>query len=654
MVAIAIDTFGGMIPKLGKQALPEPYAQKAENCDLLGGELRALHRRGVIYDARQEAPNVLRAYRAQKSNQSTQWVFFDDDTVDFLKGPLINDAHDRHYWTSENDIPRYNTLLRMDSGDLDLALGVPPPETSLTVEPPIVALLQTTRAYTYTFVTSLGEEGPPVAPTVATGDEVGTWELSGMDAAPKAPWDTESLIDKKNIYRTIAGALGTVDYHLVATVALNVLVYSDNFTTEEVALNRTIQSEFWYPPPKDLIGIVAHPNGFLIGFGGGSADVGNEEDVTARDIYFSEPYRPHAWNPQNVLSTEHVIKGFGIFGTSAVVPTTGHPYILSGIRPESMVMIKAETPEPCLSDRRGIVSMPYGVLYPTDTGLILASPSGFDNITKDLVSKEKWLADYTPTNFRAAREQNQYVAFYTKTSGIMLSPHEPLATFIEITGYWDNTSLQTDPSSGDLYLVDDGVIYNWSPPHGIPITQDWWSREYDLPKPVNFGAARIIFGRVGSGISPEELEDVIDWNDKRYAAGPLAPINSFVLGGVEKLDPEDGSWPPHPETKNTHQSGPLVKIGRRQLETQPPANQWEIGYAPDDPDPDDPDVLLETAVQFMVYANGRLIISRTVTDNKPFTLPSGFKAARWSFRVRTTADIQSIKIAETGAGLLEV
>ena len=93
---------------------------------------------------------------------------------------------------------------------------------------------------------------------------------------------------------------------------------------------------------------------------------------------------------------------------------------------------------------------------------------------------------------------------------------------------------------------------------------------------------------------------------------------------VRKFDPQDGSWPPLPEAKNTLQAGPLF-------------NTTNLG------------ALAE--VTFELYANGKLVMIKQVTNDKPFKLPGGFKATRWYFRIRTNVPVLSVKLAETGKEL---
>lgn len=61
MTSIVLEEFGGMLPRLGDEFLPDDKATDAENCILLSGELRPLHAPSKLedfYPAATHAENV--------------------------------------------------------------------------------------------------------------------------------------------------------------------------------------------------------------------------------------------------------------------------------------------------------------------------------------------------------------------------------------------------------------------------------------------------------------------------------------------------------------------------------------------------------------------------------------------------------------------
>jgi hypothetical protein len=336
---------------------------------------------------------AVRTHRGLHDDGRTYWIPFYDKSARCSRGPLVNDLYNRYYWTQDGQGLRYATLdsLELDSWTTGLDVGVPPPLLKPSVKVDSNKEPVVTRAYVYTYESVYGEEGQPSPPALATGSDAGEWTLEGMAAAPQADGKIRRLL-KKNIYRTIT-ANGTADYHFVDSIGLNETSFVDRWPTDVVALNFTLESEDWAEPPEGLSGLVEHPNGFFVGFVG-------------RDLHFSQPYRPHAWPEGYTLSTLADIVGIGIFGTTLVVCTDSFPYLATGVHPRAIALTKNDTAEPCVS-RYGIVSMPFGVYYPSPNGLILASSRGLVNATKELMTKEEWQGRYQVQAFDAARYQSQ-------------------------------------------------------------------------------------------------------------------------------------------------------------------------------------------------------------------------------------------------------
>lgn len=646
MTNLVLDQFGGMMPRYGLQKLPKEAAAFAENAQLLSGELRGIHNQQRVADLRNVPYEIKRIYRALYSNGGAEWITFPDETVDMVKGPLVNDAYDRFYITSEIDKPRMNTLSRLASGLPSFLLGIPIPFNIMNVIPDDSgsANITVSRAYTYTFVSAYGEEGKPAEAALAVGKDDDVWQLSNMDTV--VPDAAERNITHKNIYRTVTAAGGGVSYHFVDQIPLAQATYNDNKTTDKVGANSVLRSFSYDPPPPDLIGIVAHPNGFLVGFSG-------------RDIYFSEPYLPHAWPISNILSTVDPIKGLGIFSTSVAVCTSGFPYIAAGIRPDGMTLTKAYTSEPCIAGRRSIVSMPFGVYYPSDDGLFLLSPGGFALATAQLMTKREWQVRYAPWNLVGVRWQSQYVGFYEQDKGIMFSPDEPTAALVELGKVWEHSVMQADTYSGAVWHVKDNVVYEWNPAFGVPTTYTWLSKEFVSPKPVNFGACKFEGSAVGAPppgggipppgggpLPPEVGEDYQDFNDQRIQY-PLNPMNFHMFGRVRKMSTIAGFVPPPPilaeNSQPFHKSG-LFRTGKgsdEALQVEFFGQKVSRNYLGTQ----------GVELYFRLYADGLPVYESQITDEGVYRLPAGYKAKRWQFEFIGTSHLRSFKIAETAKEL---
>jgi hypothetical protein len=496
----------------------------------------------------------------------------------------------------------------LNNGDPGWILGIPAPSTGPTVVPTATGgPLELTRAYVYTFVSSYGEEGAPSPPTLATGDDDATWNLSNIATAVPNP--TERSIAYVNIYRTVTGTLGAVEYYRVTQIPFGTSTYADSQTTEQVSLNPPLESDNWNEPPQGLQGLVVHPNGFLVGF-------------KDKDVYFSLPYRPHAWPVDYILSVEYDIIGLGVFGQSVAILTDSTPSVATGVRPEGMTLTKADSPEPCLS-RRGIVSVTAGVFYPGPDGLMLINNNGIQNVTKKFVSRREWQANYNPDAIEAAQYEMQYVAFYDRNAGFIIDMEEPFSVFVELSDYWEHDVMQTDNITGDVWLVDGNIVKKFNPVTGFSVDYVWKSKEFDTPKPLNFGAFRIIYTTNVTAIGPEDVVLYKEFNDARFAAGPLNPINFNVLNGVKTYSLEVTL----PENSQPFSKSPLYFIG-------------DTGGG--------------SSLRLRVYANEELIYDQPIDSDLPLRLPTGFRRTRWQIELVGNANVQSFKMAETASELMTI
>lgn len=563
----------------------------------------------------------VRAHRGIEPSGKTYWIPFYDRSARAHRGPLVNDLYNRYYWTQDGQEPRYAPLqmLQLDGYTEGLALGVPAPESKANIRTrsPAEDDIAVSRAYVYTYVTLYGEEGPPSPPALASGVEGETWEYRGMATGPDDTF--RRRITHKNIYRTVS-VNGTAQYHFVRRVPIEVTTFYDDDPTSAIGQNFTLESTSFSPPPPDMKGLTAHPNGFFVGF-------------VDRTIMFSEPYRPHAWPQEYQLSTIGKIVALGVFGTSVVVATDSHPYIITGINPQAMVMTMHDTSEPCMS-RFGLVSMPFGVFYPGPNGLVLVSPRGVETATKDLMTREEWQTRYQITKLDACKYENRYVAFYNKTRGFMFSPNENAALVdldLEEANYEPDKqdSIFTDVYTGKVFIMSDCQMYEWNPISGEPLGYDWESLEFDIPDPTNFGAGRLIWYAKYTPPTEEQTNEWRGWNTARMAAAPLNPMNYHALN-APRQEVVVG-FDDFPQVKQPFHASPLIVVPDEGAE-------W----------PNTPYVILD------VIANDRVVYSRNITHTKMFRLPAGYKATMYRFRLRSNIHIQSLKVAETGRELSRV
>jgi hypothetical protein len=363
------------------------------------------------------------------------------------------------------------------------------------------------RGYVYTWVTEYGEEGPPTDPVVVNGWANATWTITLSQPTVENIGQSNSIrfITKTRIYRTISNQSGMGTYFLVAEVPVAQGVYVDVLGDDVVALNAQMVSLYWYGPPSDLQSIQAFPNGIAVGF-------------RSNEVWFCEAYRPHAWPPSYVLTTEFPIVGLGVCGQSIVVCTQGTPYLINGVNPASMALTKINLPEPCLH-RGSIVATDTAVLYVSPNGLIQINQSGSgSNITEGWISREKWQKLTPQERVRAIKLASSYFAF-----GVDSTPEALIQRgfTVELSSE-DRTSFTIWPQAGghrlgfnqltlpDIYPIlnvmldpwtgtglliqNNGVYYyDFSDQHPTVIPYIWRSKTYQQQAKRNFAAMRIFF-----------------------------------------------------------------------------------------------------------------------------------------------------------------
>jgi len=259
------------------------------------------------------------------------------------------------------------------------------------------------RVYVYTFVSDLGEEGPPSpASDVVTIPTAGSVVVGGFDAPPT---DHRS-ITKIRIYRANTGSADTV-FQFVAEIAAPFGNYTDGVA--DIDLGEVLQTESWEPPPEDMVGITALPNGGMAGFVG-------------KTVCFAEPYYPHAWPPEYQIAVDHDVVGLGVVPNGVAILTTGPVYVASGDHPRAMSVRHFNDSQAC-SSKRSIASTADGVLYSSPDGLAFVGSSGFRLVTEAYVTKREWQASFEPTAIKGFWHDGKYVGFHS-TGGFVFDPND--------------------------------------------------------------------------------------------------------------------------------------------------------------------------------------------------------------------------------------
>lgn len=331
------------------------------------------------------------------------------------------------------------------------------------------SLIAETRVYAYTYVSAWGEEGKPCAASasvdVVYGESV---DLSGMSVAPVGAYN----ITSKRIYRSVLGTGGT-DYLFVAEIPVAQTTYSDTIKAEN--LGEVIPSVDYDMPPAGLKGLVNLPNGISAGFLG-------------KDVYFSEPYKPHTFPIKYSVSVDFDIVALGVTDTTLVVLTTGMPSVIQGTHPENMAEVKVELPQACAS-KRSVAFMAGQVVYASPDGL-MAIGNGTQNLTEALYTADQWRDTFAPSSIHGYVFDNKYIGFYNNgvtTGGFILDPVNANFTTLDWyanAGYYDaqRDALFLVTGTNDLVKFDQGAG---------KLTAVWKSKKHYEPSARNPGWIRV-------------------------------------------------------------------------------------------------------------------------------------------------------------------
>lgn len=620
MAAIRIEKFAGIAPRYSDRLLPPQAAVIAENTKLESGELRGLKTPIVVKDFTALGSTLRRAFRIPADintpvpiTDSDFWVPFSNANVDFTRSPVLGDSYERYYWTGDTSsysgVPKYNTRARILASSAAYRLGVPRPTTAPTVTPPTGVSL--TRSYVYTFVSAYGEEGQPSDPTLATGD-AGTWALSGIDTT--VPNSSERNITNVNIYRTVPTYSGST-FFFVAQISLGTSTYNDTSLDQDVALNPLLESTNWAEPPATLQGLTVHPAGFLVGF-------------TGRDLYMSEPYRPHAWPVSYIQTTQTEIVGLAIYNNSIIVATSSHPYVGDGSHPVAVQLQRLDSVDPCVS-RRSIVATLAGVMFASVQGVVLIGPGGHQLATDQLLTREDWTLLYNGPGITAAPYGMRYVAFDTPSHGFIFAPTEATAPLVDLDQFTNVQALQVDEYTGDVLVIRNNQVQLWDPDGGIPMSYQWRSKVFDLPKPVNFGALQVKFRNTIAEAGDDVIASYQAFNTARIAS----PLNCINLAAINRVRTETISGWTLPQNKTPVAGSPLFKIAAL--------------------------AAVEPAVTVRVFARMKdstmgEVFSYTVMDEGVYRLPGDFKSDVWQVDLVANTPVYSFVMAETAKELVNV
>lgn len=590
---IRITLFGGIVPRLSDRGLPDNAAQFAMNAKLFSGELRAWNTRRALANVPVNSQTVFHYLHTGLD----RYLAFPEFT-NVVKAPLINETLGRLYWTGSSG-PRVNTTTRIEASQPSFKLGVPSPGGTFTVVPSGgTPALSETRVYLATLVSTFGEESAPGNTVTVVGNADGTWTVNGLNALTI---DTVNYpnIEKLRLYRTLTSSTG-VDYRMVNEwlIGARPASYVDNVSSTTLAANTLLQTLGWNTPPDALRGLIGVAGGFLAGFVG-------------RTVRLSVPYQPHSWPDVYQFAVEDDIVALGTFANTIVIATKGRAFLLIGPSPDTVALSKLDGVQPCLS-ARSLVSTVSGVMYASTDGIVLVD--GATNvgriISRNWVLKDEWMSQFSPKTQMSSIYQDRYFSFYTSQLGLTVGFDDPVTGFTELQ--LDGiTSVDLDTLTGQTLITIGDTVYEWDGDTTSVMTYSWKSKPFLQPKPVNFAALQLRGSFAGSG-----------------ASIPVPPAQGI------------GGYSLNSQVIN----GGKTAAGKYGGSLNGPPDWLAMGTSPAPPLPGP-----EVAVK--VYGDGVLRWFGSVSDERVYRLPSGYKAVQWEVEVQGVSPLYSIALADTAKGL---
>lgn len=450
---IQLEEFTGEAPRWHPRVLQAPYAQQAILTKLDRRTLAPFTQVDPVFDPTKSGTmKTIYRFGQDSDNDEAYWFHWATE-VSVIRSPA-NATDERTYYFGDGEPKVTDETLALSGGGTNypigyLLLGLPRPEAlSAAVSGTPTSEIPETRNYIYTYVTAWGEEGPPSLP-MPTAINVKPGEIVTLDIGAALP-SGEYDIAFKRIYRTGTGET-TTDYLLVVEVDAEDEEYVDS--TPGGQLGAAITSTDWEAPPTDIAGAVLMPNGVILAW-------------RDNEIWPSEPFVPHAYPPQYVLTTDSTIVGIAVVGMTAVVVTSGQPYLITGVHPESFTMEQLDIPQAGVS-RRGILAVDGGVIYVSPDGLVHVRGRTGEVVTRDLFRREDWQA-LNPASMHTAQHEGRLFAFYDNESlggtpgGLLFDFFGENQSVIRINQYFNAT--YTDLRRDALFLCGDEETLVGAPP----------------------------------------------------------------------------------------------------------------------------------------------------------------------------------------------
>lgn len=208
--------------------------------------------------------------------------------------------------------------------------------------------------------------------------------------------------------------------------------------------------------------------------------------ASGKDVWFSEPFHPHAW-PYN-MTFPYTVTGICQMESGILVTTTGYPYYVSGAHPSGMSQFKLGAVQAGISNQ-SMTPVEGGAVYASHDGLVFVKGAEASLApSQQFFFREDWRSLYGDnlSQLQLISHDGYVVGMFPSTEGFVMRLDEN-GSFSRLSNV--AYGLYIDPVTDSVYAGSAGFILRMFDPVGGKHDFDWISKDFVHPEPVNYGAA---------------------------------------------------------------------------------------------------------------------------------------------------------------------
>lgn len=471
MSIIRVAGFLGANKALQPMLLPETVGTVCENIKPGRGDMRPWKVPLNVATVPASRQTIYRMGRDVASD-SQYWLSWTTD-VHAVVGGNADDTAERTYFTGSGTPKWTNTTLALATAPYPTAareLGVPAPASACTlIASGGVSEDMETRFYTYTYVSDIGEESAPAAPSLQlTCKADDTVTINSLAAAPAGNYGITLI----RVYRTQDSSNGA-DFYFLREIASTLTTTTD----DNRDLGEALATTTWLVPDAGMKFLTGLWNGMMAG-------------IVGRSVRFCEAYVYYAWPiAYEILPTNAQPVALATYGQNLVMLTNGNPSIITGSSPESMDEQPVEFNQACIAPKSA-VGMGHGVAWAAPDGLAYIGQGGARLLTQSIMTRDDWQA-INPSSIVGTMYEGQYFGFYNDGSAkcFILDPANPQGMYFLDFGC---TALYLDPLQDALYILNTTSVLKFDAGATYK-TATFKSKLFHQPAPIpGFACAKVV------------------------------------------------------------------------------------------------------------------------------------------------------------------